>query len=101
MRRDWSSSRMIDRDQLTEALADFDNPPNSTEAWEDDHRMGRSLRIIAEAARILLDFPTDEQVEAAAERLERILPWHLVDSRREIALSVLERVRDTMIGDNR
>ena len=74
---------MIDRTLLTEALAYEDGElidrPDVADTWD----------VISDAARLLLDFPTDEQVEAAA-------PFITGDDPR----MVLEAVRDTMIGDN-
>ena len=49
----------MNRTQLTEALADLLNGPTHI-----DH-VTRNM-VLIEAARLLLDFPTDEMVEAAA-----------------------------------
>ena len=77
---------MIDRIQLTEALA---GPIYGTRG-----------ETLAEATRILLDFPTDEQVEQALNAFDGVLSLHW-DRREalEAMRAALEAVRQTMIGE--
>jgi hypothetical protein len=73
----------VDRTQLTEALAEL----------ADGIVSSRVTDVVAEAARLLLDFPTDEQVEAFRSNCGRGNTDALV--RRG-----LEAVRQTMIGND-
>jgi hypothetical protein len=89
---------MIDRDQLTEAL---DSPTANPIMGRTPH-----LEAIVQAARLLLDFPTDEQVEAAFHHTRQLNFWEGWNDPvwtdveiREITRAALEAVRQTMIGD--
>jgi hypothetical protein len=80
----------IDRDQLTEAL----NKTGLAEFMVNEDTEPRHVRIVRDAARILLAFPTDETVEAAWGKLVLVNPVTEADVR-----AALEAVRQTMIGD--
>jgi hypothetical protein len=96
---------MIDRTQLTEARRLLIGTPGNA-----------AERVIDEAFDALLDFPTDEQVEAGVVAYEIEFPCicgpeyserglvspHCTHHDGEaVVRAVLEAVRDTMIGDNR
>ena len=68
---------MIDRDQLTEAL---DLQRDMANRWD----------VLEAVARLLLDFPTDEQVEAF-----RLATW----SPPSVIRDGLEAVRQVMFGE--
>jgi hypothetical protein len=81
---------MIDRTQLTEALADVRDLADGSEP--------PSLHALAAAARLLLDFPTDEQVEAAARGMWPSPAKPNANGLKQ-ARAALEAVRQTMIGE--
>ncbi len=83
---------MIDRDQLTEALAEWEQVlgPNLD-------LLPESTRRVVEAARAWRDFPTDEQVEAAYAEQARL--WATNRDGRAVVRGVLEAVRQVMIGE--
>ena len=75
---------MIDRTQLTEAV---------NTVWE--ARTGEHNRALIQAARLLLDFPTDEMVEAVQD----IHDQHTFPPTYPDPHKVLEAVRQVMYGD--
>ena len=83
---------MIDRTQLTEALG-------HAEHWLSLHT-DTEKQVMAEAARILLDFPTDEMVEHGAVALSEKYPMFVASyaAPREVTRVVLEAVRRVMFG---
>ena len=98
----------MNRDQLTEALAHVGGPAGKS--WNGDHYLVNE--VVIAAARILLDFPTDEMVEAAANALHQHGPadngneqtprWqdcHRRDAHEGAGRNVLEAVRRSMIGE--
>ena len=91
---------MIDRTQLTEALARVVTPTGVVllpgESMPDPSPT--DWQPIVDAARLLLDFPTDEQVEAAATALKDQHPQWTKTTSRKVAWAALEAVRETMIG---
>lgn len=88
----------MDRDQLTEALAELRNRRlHTVQAWNPQYQ------VVESAAEWARDFPTDEQVEAAtlalAEKL--LIPDPLnpeVPIIRDAVRAALEAVRQTMIS---
>ena len=70
----------MDKTQLTEAL---DIQTDMANRWE----------VLEAAARLLLDFPTDEQVDAGINALDR------VQADDQVVRDVLGAVRRSMIGD--
>jgi hypothetical protein len=83
---------MIDRTLLTEALAEYDRGEGRMlDGWATE------ILVIVEVARWARDFPTDEQVEAAAQA---IYDAHQAGAGGlDAARRALEAVRQTMIGD--
>jgi hypothetical protein len=91
---DQEPAHRPDRDQLTEALAEWDEAQaDSRRVVREDARPGEA--IIA-AARWARDFPTDEMVRVAAATHYGV---HFEDDERMMR-KTLEAVRQTMIGDN-
>lgn len=75
----------IDRDQLTEAL----NKTGLAEFMVNEDTEPQHVRIVRQAARLLLDFPTDEMVDAG---------WPMRRHTRDGYRESLEAVRQTMFG---
>lgn len=90
---------MIDRTQLTEALAWWVDVVADVQTDTFTLTMSRTMaRRTLSALERLLDFPTDEQVEAAAKAYEGEDDYQLPGHRR-LARAALVAVRDSMIGD--
>ena len=100
---------MIDRTLLTEALAAVLDDWNG----DSDGTTPENWATVFQAARLLLDFPTNAQVEVAAQagyeatnvfQSGMVPPWenatvYVQEQWRAWARAALEALRDTMIGD--
>lgn len=92
---------MIDRTLLTEALADPDRLRLAADEMYGSKEAEEDVMVVIEAARLLLDFPTDEQVEAATAAAWQD-EWDGSLNRQRaplIVAAVLGAVRHTMIGE--